>query len=120
MVADAIVAHMSEKKQKLSLFSGSDWYFRGGRLLVVAKSVTDAARLIELARRATRGYAPDKMAEPVDKIDVSRNSRWINEYFGKDENFRSSYAQKVMRERGVWHAKEDWNGMAVEELVRLV
>lgn len=111
---------MNEKKQKLSLFSGSDWESRGGELVVVATSVADAARLLELACRARRGATPEKMAEPVDKIDVSRNSRWIKVYFGRDDNFSSCYGGKIVHERGVWHAKAGPMGLAEDKMTRLV
>ena len=111
---------MNEKKQKLSLFSGSDWESRGGELVVVATSVADAARLLELACRARRGATPEKMAEPVEKIDIGRNSRWIKVYFGRDDNFSSCYGGKIVHERGVWHSKPNAMGMSEDKFVRLV
>ena len=111
---------MCPMQKKLKLFSGGDWKHRGGRLIIVATSVADAARLLELARRANRGATADEIAEPVDKFDIGRNSRWIKQSYGVDEDFRSLYGKKIPAERGVWHAKEDGNGMSVDELNRLV
>lgn len=108
------------KERKLKLFSGGDWRHRGGCLVVVASSVADAARLIALAHRAKIGVSPEEMAKPVEPFDVGRNSRWINKYFGVDANFNSSWAKKIVQERGVWHYKENGYGMHVDEFVRLV
>ena len=82
----------------IKLFNGSDWYHRGGHLYVGAYSVADAARLLHEAH----GVAMGRYLE-IGKLDIGRNTRWINTYFGKD--CWGDAMDGIKPERGVWWGK---------------
>ena len=104
------------KEKKLIFFSGGDFDRRGGRLHIAATSRTDAAELMELARRVHYGQKDDS---PVDPFQIGRNTRRIKDYFGQDDRWGKSMDGKPA-ERGVWHEPSDGSGWGNGNPVRLV
>jgi hypothetical protein len=101
------------KEKPLILFNGGDWNHSGGHLFIAAHSISDAARLMELARIKVKNLKCGS-----DTFLVNRNIREIREYFSK--GVWGQTMQGITPERGVWHAKEVGGGWHADKAERIL